>query len=131
MWEDYVALVDGFKLLTLAILVVADFILGVIVALKAGTFHFNKLAQFLNTTVLALVGGYFVVGFVALVEPSLKYVVVTCWGILSVALLGGITGKLGALGVPMPEVLSNPSAPIISSDVTTTTTTTTTSNQDK
>lgn len=108
MWQQYVALIDGFKLITLVVLILADFVLGVIVALKVGTFQFAKLAQFLNTTVLALMGGYFLVGLVALVEPSFKNIVVAAWGLLDVTLLAGITGKLGALGVPMPKILSNP-----------------------
>ncbi len=107
MRQDFIALVDGFKLLTLVVLIMADFVLGVIVALKAGTFQFAKIAQFLNTSVLAMVGGYFIVGVIAVFEPTWANIVPVTWGLMDVALLAGITGKLNALGVPMPKILSN------------------------
>jgi hypothetical protein len=125
MWNQYVALVDGFKIITLIVLIIADLVLGIIVAAKAGTFKLSKIAQFLNTTVLTLIGGYFIVGFIALVEPSFSAIVIASWALLDITLIGSITGKLGALGIPMPKILSNPPANEAGGSTTTTTTTTT------
>ena len=106
MLQQYIGLVDGFKMTTLVILILVDFVLGIIVALKAGTFEFSKIANFLNTTILAFVGGYLVVGLVALVHPEFAYLVTAAWGLLDVGLLGGIWGKLGKLGLPVPEIVN-------------------------
>jgi hypothetical protein len=105
-WSKYIGLVNGYKLITLAILIIADFVLGVIVALKDKTFQFSKLASFLNTSVLGMVGGYFIVGFIALAEPTFTAMVVTSWATIDAALLAMIIAKLKKLGLPIPAAIS-------------------------
>lgn len=97
---QYKELVDGAKLITLSGLIIADFILGVVVALKERSFSFNEIARFLCTDILPLVGGYFVVGVVALFEDSYRAIVPATLGIIGVKLLADIAVKLGRLGVP-------------------------------
>lgn len=77
--QDYANTVDGAKLLTLVIFVIANFVLGVLIALRNGTFTMNKIAEYLQVRVLFLVGGYFVVGLVALVDESYKPIVVAAF----------------------------------------------------
>ena len=103
--KNFLALVNGVKLVTLAILSIADFVLGVIVALKSGTFKLNKIARFLNTSVLAMVGGYLVVGVIATAEPSFTAMVIASWAAIDAALLAMIVNKLKGLGLPIPESL--------------------------
>ncbi len=105
MIEKFIGLVNGFKLISLLILISVDFILGVIVALKSGTFRLNKLASFLNTSVLGMVGGYFLVGIMAVVEPSFAITVTASWVAIDAALVAMIINKLKALGLPMPEAV--------------------------
>ncbi len=107
MWNQYVSLVDGCKLITLAVLIIVDLVLGIVVSLKQGTFHFDQVSDYLNTTVLAYVAGYFLVGFVALVHTEFSNIVIAAWGILDLALLAGIWGKLGKLGLPTPKIISS------------------------
>lgn len=108
MWNDYVALVDGYKIVTLAILVIIDLVLGIIVAVKAGTFQFAKISDYLNTDVLMMVGGYFLVGAVALVHPDFAAMVTAAWALLDAALVAQIWSKLGKLGLPVPKIISGP-----------------------
>jgi len=103
--KNFLALVNGVKLITLAILIIADFILGVIVALKSSTFKLNKIASFLNTSVLGMVGGYFIVGVIATAEPSFETMVTASWAAIDAALLAMIINKLKALGLPIPDSL--------------------------
>jgi phage-related holin len=105
--NQFITLVDGVKLTTLAVLIAVDFIAGIVVAIKNGTFEFAKLAQFLNTSVLGYVGGYFLLGFAATVEESLVPVVVVAWGLLDATLLAGILGKCKQLGLPIPDSIAN------------------------
>ena len=106
MIGKYIALVNGFKVITLLVLIIVDFVLGVIVSLKAGTFSFKKLASFLNTSVLGMVGGYFLVGVMATVEPSFTAVVTASWVAIDAALLAMIVNKLKALGIPVPAAIT-------------------------
>ena len=106
MLAQYIALVDGFKLVTLAILILVDLLLGVIVAIKEGLFKIDKLAQFLNTSVLAYVGGYLLVGLVAVVHTEFSPAVLGAWVILDSTLLAGIWVKLGKLGLPVPKIIA-------------------------
>ena len=105
-WNNYLSLIDGVKLISLAILIIADFLLGVIVAIKTGTFKLNKIASFLNTSVLEMVGGYFVVGAIALAEPSFTAMVTASWAAIDLTLLAEIVMKCKNLGLPIPDSVS-------------------------
>lgn len=108
MWNGYWSMVNGAKLTTLVILILVDFVLGVIVAIKGGTFQFAKLAKFLNTSVLEMVGGYFIIGAIALVEPSYSWVVPTAWGLLDASLLAMVWAKLHNIwpALPTPKFIA-------------------------
>jgi len=109
--NQFVALIDGVKLITLFALIFIDFILGVVVALKEGTFQLSKIGNFINTSVLGLVGGYFIVGAAATFEPQFASVVTATWLLLDATILGFITAKLSKLGVPMPPALGGKTNP--------------------
>lgn len=106
MWQTFTGMVNGYKITTLIILIALDFLLGIIVAIKSGTFQWNKIAGFLNTSVLCMVGGYLIVGLFAALEPSFKAMVIMVWGILEVALFAGIVNKIKILfpGIPIPVI---------------------------
>ena len=106
MIDKFLGLVNGVKIITLFVLILVDFVLGVIVALKAGTFKLNKLASFLNTSVLGMVGGYFLVGVMATVEPSFTAAVMASWIAIDAALVAMIVNKLKALGLPVPDAIT-------------------------
>jgi hypothetical protein len=102
MVDQFVSLVDGYKLLVIGILIMADFLAGIIVAIKDKTFAWSKIANFLKTDWLFMAGGYLVVGMVATIEDSLQFLVPATFGVLSAGLLAGIVVKLKKLGVPVP-----------------------------
>jgi hypothetical protein len=103
--KAFIAIIDGLKLTTIFILIVADFILGVIVAIKTGTFAWTKLADFLNTSVFYYLGGYFVMGVLAMVRQEFVLAVTGAAAIMIASLLAGVIIKLKALGLPIPETL--------------------------
>jgi poly-beta-hydroxyalkanoate depolymerase len=103
-WTTFVNLVDGAKIVTILILFLVDFILGVVVALKNGTFQLDKIANFLNTSVLYFLGGYLLLGVAAAVEPAINEAWVTAaFALLDATMVGFIIAKLKALGVPIPD----------------------------
>ena len=65
----------------------------------------DKIASFLNTSVLGMVGGYFIVGVIATAEPSFETMVTASWAAIDAALLAMIINKLKALGLPIPDSL--------------------------
>lgn len=106
MWEQFISLVDGPKLIAIMVLVLVDFVLGIIVAIKKGEFQFEKIANFLNTSVLAYIGGYFLLGLVVTVHKELQPVLTGAYVALDAALIAGVLGKLKSLGIPIPDIIS-------------------------
>ena len=105
--KKFLGLVNGVKLCTVLVLIVVDFILGVIVAIKEKTFQLSKLASFLNTTVLYLVGGYFLIGIVCVAEPSIgEPLIISTWILLDATMIGSILAKAKKLGVPVPDKIT-------------------------
>jgi hypothetical protein len=103
-WQTFINLVDGPKLITILALIAIDFILGIIVALKEGTFELSKIANFLNTSVLYFLGGYFLLGLAATFEPAIDTGIVTAaWGLLDLTMIGFILAKAKKLGLPIPD----------------------------
>jgi hypothetical protein len=101
-----VALLDARLLVTIVALIAADFILGVVVAIKKGEFSLQKLADFIDTSVLYYMGGYLVAGFVGMLIPEIALFVPACGAAISVSLTAGVLAKLKALGLPIPEAIS-------------------------
>ena len=106
MVEQFLVLVNGVKLFSITVSVIVDFVLGVIVAIKEGKFEFKKLADFLNTSVLYYLGGYFCIGILALVNPQFELMVAGAFAVIEVSLVAGILAKLKKLGLPIPDVIA-------------------------
>ena len=105
--NQFLAMVDGAKLLTILVLIVVDLLAGVIVAVKEGTFQLSKIADFLNTSVLYYLGGYLVLGVAATAEPQIGApVVFAAWSLLGVTMIGSIFAKLKKLGLPIPDKMT-------------------------
>ncbi len=96
----FISLVDGAKLLTLFGLITLDLVLGVVLAIRAKTFDFKRLADFLSP-VCWLAGGYFIVGAFATIEPTYVLAVVGTWAIINATLIAEIVSKLKKFGVPI------------------------------
>jgi len=112
VWKTFLSLVDSGKILGILFFIVLDWIAGVIVAIKNGTFEFSKIADYLATSVLYLVGGYLVLGAAAAIsigsmpvfQPYLVPLVGASWGALTVALIAMFLSKLKELGIPIPDL---------------------------
>lgn len=106
MIKEFISLVNGTKLAIMTLSILVDFILGVIVAVKEGKFELQKLADFVNTSVLYYIGGYFCVGILAVVDQKYAVLVTATFGIIEVTLVSSIFGKLKRIGIPIPSVLA-------------------------
>jgi hypothetical protein len=53
-----------------------------------------------------MVGGYFLIGVMAVVEPTFNAIVIASWVVIDATMLAMITGKLKKLGLPVPDSVS-------------------------
>lgn len=103
-WQTFMNMVDGYKLITILVLIAIDFIMGVVIAIKNGQFELSKIANFLNTSVLYFLGGYLLIGVAATVSDSIGEEVVTAaWALLDATMVGFIISKAKQLGLPVPD----------------------------
>ena len=102
----FIDLVGGLKLKTILVLIVADLLLGIILALKNKEFSFQKLADFLQTDVFYYMGGYFVTGILGTIMPEFIQVVNVAAATIIVTLTSFVLEKLKRLGLPVPERLT-------------------------
>jgi hypothetical protein len=92
------------------ILIALDLILGVIAAVRLGTFAVSKVSAFLKDDVLAKVVPWFVIFGFAKFAPSvdvlgidLNQIQTVLWALVLAALTGSLLGSLNDLGVSMPK----------------------------
>ncbi len=112
VWKVFLSLVDGGKIFGILLFIVLDWIGGVLVAIKEKTFEFSKLADYLETNVLYLFGGYLMLGAgvaisvtsMPIFKPYIEPLVATSCGALSIALLAMFVSKLKKLGIPIPDL---------------------------
>ena len=102
---QFIALVDGTKLLVLMALIAVNFILGLAVSIKTGTFRLKAIADFMVSRVLPYILGYFAVGIMAVVEPSWQVAVTITWGLIIIALVGSVIANLKEIGINVPDVI--------------------------
>jgi len=101
--QQFISLVDGPKLATLLILFLVDFLGGVVVAIKEGTFSLDKLANFINTTVFYYTAGYYLLGIAVLAQPSWQIILPVAFGLIVASLTASVIIKLKKLGIPIPD----------------------------
>ena len=94
--------------IAILVLVLANLISGIIVAVKKGTFRLSEIGDFLGKKVLPLVGGYYVLCITAYAVPAIQTAIVA--GALTAVIttfLGFISINLKELGLPMPDAIGN------------------------
>lgn len=105
--KQFMALVNGVKIITILVLIAVDFIMGILVAIKEGNFQLSKIGNFLNTSVLWFLGGYLVLGVAAVAEPAIGSSLITgAWVLLDATMVGFILAKAKKLGLPVPDKLT-------------------------
>jgi hypothetical protein len=85
--------------LTIFILIVVDTILGIVLAVKNKQFAWSHIADFLNTSVLMMFGGYLVLGIVGLAETSLQAAVPGAMALIDAKLIADIVNKYKSFGI--------------------------------
>ncbi len=103
--QHYITLIDGVKMAVLMALIIANFITGVAVGIKTGTFNLKQLGEFMEKRVLAYLVAYLGVGLIALVDTSWSWAVTAAWALILATLTGAILQNLKELGVPIPSAL--------------------------
>ncbi len=101
--KSFLSIVDGFKITTIFGMIVLDTILGIVVAIKNGVFDIHKIADFLDSSVMALVIGYYAVGVFVLMEPTYAIAVPATWLLIEAKLAADVIQKLRALGAPVEK----------------------------
>ena len=96
----FAAVVDGIKLTTLGSLILANFALGVILAIKRKEFQWSYLYHFIDSDVLGLIGGYYILGFTALFRPEIIPAVWAAWAAIDLKLIVDLKDKIKAFGLP-------------------------------
>lgn len=100
---DYLNLVGGWKVFTIIVLIVVDTLLGIILAVKNKKFSWSKIADFLNTSVLMMFGGYLILGIVGMAEFSLRAAVPAAMAVIDAKLIADIINKLKSFGLTIPD----------------------------
>jgi hypothetical protein len=93
--------VGGWKVLTIFVLIVVDTILGIILAVKEKRFQWSRIADFINTSVLMMFGGYLVLGIVGMSNESLKAAVPGAMALIDAKLIADIVTKFRVMGLPV------------------------------
>lgn len=101
------------QLQAVLVLIVLDIVLGVIAAVKLGTFAFSKVAAFLKDDVLGKVVPWFAIFAAAKFAPAvdvlgvdLNQVQTVFWAAVVVALVASLTASANDLGVGLPRSLA-------------------------
>lgn len=89
----------------IVILIVADWVLGTVVASVKNTFKLGMLAHYLHDAVLPYVFVFAVVELVGEAQPDLSFIVPASFILVAATILGNIAGNLNKLGVPCPKFL--------------------------
>jgi hypothetical protein len=106
IWNQFVDLVNGYKLSTLAILILVNLILGLVLAVTRKDITLSAVGGFVKTRVIPFVLGYLTVGIVATVDDGLEVSVPVVWGFIVASLVGIIMINLKELGLPLPDILA-------------------------
>jgi fumarate reductase subunit C len=116
---QYLALIGGWKVVTIAVLILLDTIMGIIVALKAGTFQWSYFANFLKSSVVVLFGGYFFLGVFVMANPSYQAIMPATMVIIDAKVLADLISKFQDLGI---SISITPASTTTSTTTTSTTT---------
>lgn len=102
LWNNFVALVDGAKIISIGILIAVNIVTGIAVALKTNTFSVAQVGGWLKDRLLALVVPYFAAGALAMTDDSLKLAVPVAFGFIVATMASKILKNIDELGLPLP-----------------------------
>ncbi|KLU63438.1 hypothetical protein CEB3_c02010 [Peptococcaceae bacterium CEB3] len=82
---------------TVLALVLADFVLGVLVSLKQGTFNLSKLPRFVETSLIPYIGGLLVLALFSKTNAELGALFFTIAATITAKFLADIVAKVSQL----------------------------------
>lgn len=112
LWNTFAQIADGYKLLTLLVLILVVLVLGVVNALRkkdggGRKFVLSAIADIARTRLVPYVLGYYVLCIAAAVDGSLHAAATAGWGVVVAALVGNVLAGLKQLGFHgLPEILA-------------------------
>lgn len=97
--SQYLALVGGWKIVSILVMILLDTLAGIILAIKNKTFVWSKLASFVNSSILMMLGGYLIAGIAVMAEPTIEIALPTVMAAIDAKLLADLVNKLKEFGV--------------------------------
>ncbi len=89
--------------LTLLALIALDTVLGMVQAIIKGTWKWNQVGHFLETSVLPYVGGVMALAFMALIKTTKLKAYYTAAAEATLKLIADIVIKIGQFGIQVPN----------------------------
>ena len=86
-------------LLGVIAIVLADFLLGVLLAFVNGEFELTKLPLFLKENLLPYVGALLILAFISTVSPAVKIIFFVAVGLATLKFLADLKTKLTSIGM--------------------------------
>ena len=96
------AIVNVTQAKVLALLILANLVLGTVASIKEGKFEVNRLKDFLRRT-LVVFGGYLGAALAGAALADFSPLRTVAWAALVAFLAAQIVGNLRALGLPLPD----------------------------
>jgi hypothetical protein len=106
IWEKFVVVAISWKVPVLVVTIIADWVLGILVAIKEKQFAFQKVANFVNSSILFYGGGYLVISLLSMADPQYTTIQLAILGLIEVSLGSSIIAKLNKLGLNLPKQLA-------------------------
>ncbi len=99
--KQFISIINLPSLVALVALIIIDWIVGVILAIKQKQFAWSYLANFIRTDVIYQVGGYIVMAMVGAAAPVVYPATIISWAAIDASLLADIISKVQKLGTPV------------------------------
>ena len=90
----------------LVALIAANVGLGVVGAIGKGAFDLTRLADWLRTRAVPLLGGYGAAVLLSRAQPELAALATAAYVTVVATLLGHVLGSLREFGIPLPDALA-------------------------
>ncbi len=100
--SQYWLLIGGWKLVSILVLILLDTLMGIIVAIKKHQFSMSKWANWLDSSILTLGGGYLFLGVFVMAEPQFQALMPVAMGMIDLKLLNDLRLKFAEFGINIP-----------------------------
>lgn len=108
LWNQFVSLADGWKLVSLVVLAIVNLLVGVAVAFHKGEFKLSGVADILRSRIVPYFVGYYALAIAATIDSSVNFIAPVAWGIALAGFIGHILAGIKELGVwsSLPDIVA-------------------------